>query len=237
MVINTRDNIVIKISSVVGTCRETNETKRNSEIALCLYFDDTGSQGKWMRVPRPRFGKCLGDTIGDKLWHWDMRPLWLWWRCQLSTRTPGPVRVSHSLLWRDFLPPHRGDLWSQADSAGPALPRDNRRKLRKKTKNWKLMLSSWDSYFPWKVKTLQASEIRGFCMIPLTNTNWCRTMVIDNFTGDQLCHIKPNLEPIKPTRTEVHGRGKLTKMAFGEKSNRKMRCSRGLISLVMRWAM
>ena len=48
-------------------------------------------------------------------------------------------------------------------------------------------------------------------------------MVIQNFPGYQLCRIKPNLEPIKRTRTKPCMRGeKLTRMAIGEKSNRKM---------------
>ena len=65
-------------------------------------------------------------------------------------------------------------------------------------------------------------------------------MVIDNFPDNRLCRIKPNLAPIKRTRTNVKciREGKIDENGIrgkNEKYNRKMRCSRGLISLVMRW--
>ena len=100
-------------------------------------------------------------------------------------------------------------------------------KQNEKPKNWKLMSSWWDSHFPWKAKTLQAKKLAS-------STSWAynlNTMVIQNFPGYRLCRIKPNLEPIKRTRTKACIRGENWREWHLGK-NPTERCSRGLISLV-----
>lgn len=88
---------------------------------------------KWMNVLRARFGKCLipGDII-SVLWQGDMWTLSLmWWRLLARSQDTPRLSVSHSLLWRDFLPcpaPATFDLRRTQPATGQSEKMEKNRK-------------------------------------------------------------------------------------------------------------